>query len=187
MTLVLAYDPSTSVTSGFLGYVNNPSTENLILSLISASAQVMHPLLLPILCFNNWIYILRNETYAQDAQLRTVQNLTGVMEDNTNIGVNKSQDIRTSDAFRDAHAIIVVMHNVLANSLVSFIRESNHDLKLALEEIKSKISTDKKIALVHINEEFKDCVEQMDMIANGLIHMRERLLNRMDMQLKVVS
>jgi hypothetical protein len=185
-TLALAYDPSTSVTSGFLGYVYSKSTEDLIKSLISAKAQAMHPLLLPILCLNNWIYILRRETYAQDAQLRNVQHLTGMMERSTNSDADRSKDFLSGDSFHAAHATIVVMHNVLANSLVSFIQESRRDIKLALAKIRRMISTDNTI-IAGINVEFENCVEQIDMVAIGLIHMRQRLLTRMDMQLKVVS
>jgi hypothetical protein len=185
-TLVLAYDATTSITSGFLGYVHSTSTENLIHSLISAKAQAMHPLLFPILCLNNWIFILRRETYAQDFQLREVQRLTGLMEPSTESGADRSKDFLNGDSFHNAHAIIVVMHNVLSNSLVSFMQESSHDIKLALAEIPGTISKDNN-TIGDITKEFERCVEQIDMVASGLIHMRKRLLSRMDMQLKVVS
>ena len=147
----------------------------------------MHPLLLPMLCLNNWIYILRKETHAQDVELRGVQNLSGLMGNKSTSDAGKSEVFPMGDAFHEAHAAIVVMHNVLANSLVSFLQESSRDLKLALEEFKCIISAKKQSVLGDVNEEFEDCLKQTDMIANGLIHMRERLLNRMDMQLKAVS
>ncbi|OCL06824.1 hypothetical protein AOQ84DRAFT_410114 [Glonium stellatum] len=138
------------------------------------------------LCLNKWIYILRKETYAQDAQLREVQIFSGLMEDKTASDADKSDDLSMGEAFHEAHATIVVMHNVLADTLVSFLQESSRDLKLALGDFKRIFAINEQSILGNINEEFEGCLKQLDMVASGLMHMRERLLNRMDMQLKVL-
>ena len=183
-TLALVYNPSTSVTSGFLGYVQDEFNNMIIPSLIDTSDQIMHPLLLPILCLNKWIIDLQSRTFQEDRSLNEIQ---GLAKSNAAGEVGNSRALSNSDALHQSHVDIIEMRERLSESTDLFIQESTRDLKLALKEFKSMISADKKEVLEGANEEFESCISQMEITANGLGYMRERLLDRMDMQLKAVS
>ena len=183
-TLALVYNPSTSVTSGFLGYVQDEFNNMIIPSLIDTSDQIMHPLLPPILCLNKWIIDLQSRTFQEYRPLSEIQGLT---KNNATSEVKNSRALSNSHALHRLHVDIIEMHERLSESTDSFIQESTRDLKLALEEFKPMIPADKKEALEGINEEFEACIGQMETTANGLSYMRKRLLDSIDMQLKVVS
>ena len=126
-------------------------------------------------------------TITDFSRVSTTKRDTGSNKNNATSEVKNSRALSNSHALHRLHVDIIEMHERLSESTDSFIQESTRDLKLALEEFKPMIPADKKEALEGINEEFEACIGQMETTANGLSYMRKRLLDCIDMQLKVVS
>ena len=137
----------------------------------------MHPLMLPILFLDNFITILDKELSSQ---------LTERYRNDDQIQKATDANFLDSVDFSLIHQALIESHNALTNSLVGFIRDSMRQLKRGLEDVIKMIPNDRRVEFENRTEELKGCVEQMDVVAMGLISSRERLVYRVDMQLKVV-
>src|SRR5947207_2303813 len=83
MTLALSFDPTTRVTSGFLGFQMKATRAtpgyHLLEKIRDAASQIQNPTLIPTLMFDTWVNVLQREHKSVSARLRLVQEKTGLM------------------------------------------------------------------------------------------------------------
>lgn len=175
--MVLCYDSKTRLTTGFLGFVDSYLNRMLLPSILHSADDAMHPLTLPILCFNNSVTLLGKETLAHTLYKITIEKQ-----------ITKATETPFLDAvpFLHIHQSLIESHYALTSSNVAFVQATSSHLGLELCNASRIISAERVGELHEKTENLKRCVEQMDIVISAFIHSRERLIQRVDVQMKVV-
>ena len=194
MSTVLVHERNTSVTSGFFGYLSGWSnaSSQLIETLKATAHHASHPLFLPVVALDTWVSLLRQDTYRYDNKVRDMQKETRMMEaiyDRTNpqnVDRNRDNLIPEPD-YEQLHSQVVQIHNRIASSIAHFVHHLGNDIAEVLTTLSSSNDLGKSTIRPDSGDAFQDLVHQLQMETRGLIHMRERISARLDMQAKVVS
>jgi hypothetical protein len=167
------------MTSGFLGYITS-GNQDLLPSILSSWADARHPLMLPLLCLNNYLQILRKETRFQSQERNTLAKLV------RNARLTSHLD---SVDFPSIHERLIDSHLILTNAMGQFIDISSTQLRSKLGSTTDFLSPESLSDpyFTKTTEEFMDCMVLVDTTARDLISLRERISIRVDVLLKVVS
>jgi hypothetical protein len=181
MTLVLSYDPTTRITSGFFGYTLNEG-DDILSTLKKSSHLAIHPLLIPALIHSTWFKIMFHQYAEIHRQMRSVQEDTGVMKKYLNKGRSKTSkfDKMNQNNHDDIHERIVEQHAYLSTALSDFVHNLGPALVEGLEIVKkSHPATYQDLGL-------EAYVRQWTMRTERELEHREQLLKRIDVQIQVV-
>jgi len=177
-TLALSYDSQTRITTGFLGYVDDADFNSEFLPSIMASlADSIHPFMLPIICYNNFVNILGRDTAFQAQEQRDIaQDITRA---------SNPPHIDSID-FPQLHQRLISVHNTLTNAMPAFIKKSSVHLREELGRTLIMVSADHQRHLQDKTEELIHCIEQMDIVVTGFITTRDRIVLRIESQFRVL-
>ena len=192
MTVVLSYDPETTVTKGFLGChmaANIPQTQShssqlLLKELRDARKYAAHPLLLICLVYSFWIKAWKRELIRCRAEITKVQKMLGHMDEV--VGYEEIPSIPIPN-YQYAHERLVITHSNLNSSLGSFVAEFGADLAKMFDHLNRIQTKAQRHRLARENASLMDFFHQREHMAKCEDRHKARLLARMDMQLKVVS
>ncbi|KAH0547935.1 hypothetical protein GP486_008324 [Trichoglossum hirsutum] len=197
-SMLLSYDPSISVTSGFLSFAPHGSYRLLLESLEAAAIHAKHPMLLPVVFCSTWVSLFSHENIDIKKDLRAVQRDTKMMAEVVGPGVAEPNlpsavaDAASEEAkvnlqrFDRSHKKLVLIQNDLENAMANFVMDFCHGLMATLQEFNKRPRGQLKELLEEDNRELEDCARSMQLVAAGEMGTRQRMLGRMDMQLKVV-
>jgi hypothetical protein len=193
MTLVLSYDPRTNITCGFLGYVATSSHNDfgnslslLIPELLGAWSRTTHPLLLPTIAFGLWSNTLQADHISINFKLRDAQLRTGLMDPYLpEFNPDKSLLEKSLD-YNGVHKDLVLLHSYLSSSLSDFVSSLSGASLSALDEMIKLLPSSSQTSLYQHDGDLRTFVLHTQGMVNVSLLNKERMLNRVDMQLKVV-
>jgi hypothetical protein len=193
MTLVLSYDPRTNITCGFLGYVARNSHNDfgshlspLIPELLGAWPGTTHPLLLPTIAFGLWSNTLQADHISINFKLRDVQRRTGLMNPYLT-GFNPEESLLEKNLdYNGVHKDLVLQHSYLSSSLSDFVSSLSGASLSALDEMIKLFPSSCQTSLHQHDGDLRTFVLHTQGMVNASLQNKERMLNRVDMQLKVV-
>jgi len=180
-TLSLSYNSQTRMTSGLLGYIKNNKNKDLLSSILLSKDDARHPLLLPLMCFNNSLRILRRET-----QWRTLERI----EIATLIDRAVETSYLDTVDFPGLHKRLIDVHLELTSSMGQFIEQSGASLTAILqpERIMEMLSPESSsdTYFTEKNANLMRCMRLIDATAKDSIHLRERISARTAVLMKVL-
>lgn len=179
MTMSLSYNSQTRLTSGFLGFVKS-GNKNLLSSILSSKTDARHPLMLPLLCFNNFLHLMRKETRWQSQERSLIARL-----------IHKAAQTSYLDSvdFPSIHTRLIDSHVILTSAMGPFVEISSTRLKTQLGNTNEMLSPESRADsyFVEKTDELLRCMDMIDTTARDLIYLRQRISIRIDILLKVVS
>ena len=194
--MALSYDRDTRMTTGFLGRtvekleVGDEKDEFLEM-LERLEANAAHPLLLPVLMYSVCSNMLRRQLRQVNRKMDAVQHKTGVLDGYLRLGTTKhaaadSQGKKDKPDYDALHKDLVGEHARLTKGLSDFVREFGFAFRRSFEDIEKSDFGNLVLNETSAHEELKLFVSRLDTAANFKLQHRERMLSRVDMQLKVV-
>jgi hypothetical protein len=143
------------------------------------------PLFIPALIF--WIF-----ASMQRRQLRDIHNIMALVQRDTTL---LDQFLKTSDSnasmarqakFDDIHSLLTQQHARLTSGLTEFVGDLGVALDRGLDRIKTILGDWKLPMDPDVHKDFQKYVWQLRREAEAALQHRDRLLSRIDLQLKVV-
>ena len=189
LTMALSYDPIQHITSGILAHRAEKGNDSPIYDLLSdlkgTSLHASHPMLLPLLILRRWYFRLYTHHDEIGQRLKAIQRDTGQMK-NYFRKANSEESFDQFINFDKIHTRIVEEHVYVSNSISDFVEELSAGFLNALDEIGDKrLSSSQIINKVH-DEDLRAFALQMQRMVKVELRNKDRLLSRLDMQLKVV-
>lgn len=185
MTLALSYNPETNVSSGFLGFVVNDAgispRDPLLSKLKAASVQVTHPLLLPAIALGTWCHLLRSDQAKVDFEVHEIQRKTGLL--NHQYGDSETQ--HNMDEYHKVHKSLVTQHVNLSTDSANFVDALGIAIQAAFADMSSLKPRFQQEIAKH-ERELQAFVVHMQDMTRVQKQQRDRMLGRIDIQLKVV-
>ncbi|KAH8594331.1 hypothetical protein B0O99DRAFT_625607 [Bisporella sp. PMI_857] len=187
-TMALSYDPQVRTTTGFLGLTTGQMREILEI-LDQLDCYAAHPILLPILMYAVCSNMLRRQLRDVNREVDFVQHQTGLLDGYLRKGSatlsGKSPDRKWEKPdYDDLHRILVEQHASLTTDLSYFVSDLGLACTEAMHTIKAS-GTDVSITSdTYI--EMHSYLLQLKNSAEFQLQHRERMLSRIDMQLKVL-
>ncbi|KAL2066409.1 hypothetical protein VTL71DRAFT_2480 [Oculimacula yallundae] len=177
-TLSLSYNSQTRVTSAFLGYVKS-GNEGLLPSILLSRGVARHPLMLPLVCLNNFLQILRKETLWQS---RERNNLALLLSRAAQASHLDSVD------FPAIHERLIESHLALTNAMGHFVDVSSTIFKVNLGKTAEMLSPESRGDPYFIEKttDLTRCIDLVDVAARDLILHRGRISMRIDVLQKVL-
>jgi hypothetical protein len=185
MTLVLSYDPSSQITSGFFGYTRDEGDD--IISALKKSAHLtLHPLLIPALIHSTWFKIMSDQYSAVTRRMRQVQKDTGLLNDylggHAQYRPQTDTFLQLTPAEHNAiHKTLIEQHAYLTTALSDFVGNMGPSTAkglAAFDEINPVPRRDYGLPAY---------VSHWNVRVGRELEHREQLLKRVDVQIQVVG
>jgi hypothetical protein len=185
MTLVLSYDPSSQITSGFFGYTRDEGDD--IISALKKSAHLtLHPLLIPALIHSTWFKIMSDQYSAVTRRMRQVQKDTGLLNDylggHAQYRPQTDTFLQLTPAEHNAiHKTLIEQHAYLTTALSDFVGNMGPSTAkglAAFDEINPVPRRDYGLPAY---------VSYWNVRVGRELEHREQLLKRVDVQIQVVG
>lgn len=190
MDLVLSYDASTRITTGFLRfYFTRASPLKYLLPRLEKCAEMAaHPMLLPALAYGAWYRSMAiSFDFVHEKMTTDVQAQTGLMKGY--YFTEEGHPTNAADIDRNGlrentdliHETIVTQHAFLTNALSPFVKDFGLELLAGIEKLK-EFKLERNLC-----EEIQAFIERLNVRTNVELKHREQLLSRVEIQLQVVS
>ena len=185
MSMALSYDPVTNITTGFLGFENDPPDSGfgriLLHRLRMVGSTCGNPLLLPGLVYSLWIDALGEEHGKVAIALRReVQDRTGLMSEYLS-DENLANNAMNYDA---VHQTLLVQHAYLTNGIADFVNDMGTALDAALGKLKGYNMPDNGTS--YDDSDVTHFIDNMHVRARAQMEHRVRMLERINMYLQVL-
>jgi hypothetical protein len=206
MTIVLSYDPRTNITCGFLDYIDKTTRSNpqeallsqlerawpqrnnpqqaLLSQLERAWSQITHPLLLPSLAFNAWCEILHDDCTIASDKIKHIQKRSGLIR--PYFGLVDGQFSQETVNYNDVHKDLVLQHTVLTAIYPDFVSALSTSMVAAFELLPKLCTSDGECKFQEYDDGLRAFVLHLKTRVDAELLNKNRLLSRIDMQLKAV-
>lgn len=191
-TMALSYDSSTRMTTGFLGLTTSPTGQmsELLEILDKLKLNATHPILLPLLMYSVYSTILRRQLGEVNRDINYVQEQTGLLDKYLRSGrrTRPSEEGQREEKpnYDDLHKILVVQHARLTRGLSDFVADLGPACREAIKRIEKSDTGDSIINKTSAHTELQSYLSHLEVGAKFELQHRERMLSRVDIQLKVV-
>jgi len=190
--MALSYNHDTRMTTGFLGRTEVGDEKDEFLEMLERlEANAAHPLLLPVLMYSVCSNMLRRQLRQANQKIDIVQQKTGVLDGYLKSGKSKhaatdSQSKNGKPDYDALHKDLVGEHARLTKGLSDFVGEFELAFRRSFEDIEKSDFDNLILSNTFAHKELKLFVLRLDTAAKFKLQHRERMLSRVDMQLKVV-
>lgn len=184
------------MTTGFLGRTTeNPDMgdeeDEFLQMLKRLEANAAHPLLLPVLMYSICSNMLRRQLRQVNRKIDDVQKKTGVLDGylrsgTVNHAAADSQSKKDRPDYDALHKDLVGEHARLTKGLSDYVGEFEIAFRRSFQDIEKSDFGNLVLNKTSAHEELKLFVLRLDIAAKFELQHRERMLSRVDMQLKVV-
>jgi hypothetical protein len=188
--MALSYDPTIRMTTGFLGLTTGQMSELLeILDMLKLNAT--HPILLPILMYSVCSTILGRQLQDVKQDIDYVQQQTGLLGNYLRSGrrtgpSEKGKTVAEKPNYDALHKILVVQHARLTRGLSDFVADLGPACREAITKIEQSDTGISIISKTSAHKELQSYLSHLETGARFELQHRERMLSRVDIQLKVV-
>jgi ADP-ribose pyrophosphatase YjhB (NUDIX family) len=183
MTFALSFDSSTNTTSAFFGFQTSGTFatpgQQLVSMIQDVPEQIQDPMLIPALCYGLWTDIIQGEHSKVALHLREVQEKTGLMHDY----LRQQKVIEDTVNFDAVHRNLVLQHAYLTNGIADFVLSLGPATINAIQTIEAQSLS----GFNYDSTEAREYVEHTQLRAGTEMQHRQRMLDRINMYLQVVS
>ena len=191
--MALSYDPTTRMTTGFLGLTTGPTGQmsELLEILDKLKLNATHPILLPILMYSVCSTILRRQLRDVNRDIDYVQQQTGLLDKYLRSGrrtrpSEKGKTVEEKPNYDDLHKILVLQHARLTRGLSDFVADLGPACREAITRIEHSDIGDSIINKTSAHTELQSYLSHLETGTRFELEHRERMLSRVDIQLRVV-
>lgn len=187
MTFALTFDVTKQCTSGFFSFQSkgsdwSPGSE--LLSMIRQNCDIIQdPMLIPTLCLGVWVNASQREHWRVGSELRNVQQQTGLLSDY----LRQQKAVEDTVNFDAIHRALILQHAYLTNSMSGFVADLGPATMSAIVRAEEYIQKHRIGNFDYDSTEDREYVEHMQVRAATELQHRQRMLDRINMYLQVVS
>jgi hypothetical protein len=187
MTFALSFDSSTNTTSGFFGFQTSGKFvtpgQQLVSMIQDVPEQIQDPMLIPALCYGLWTDVIQGEHSNVALHLREVQEKTGLMHDY----LRQQKVVEDTVNFDAVHRNLVLQHAYLTNGIADFVLALGPATMNAIQTIEAHFGAQSLTGFNYDSTEAREYVEHTQLRAETEMQHRQRMLDRINMYLQVVS